>query len=119
MSTATKTVNGQELSLQKSQGTDQKGELIILRPSKLAADGRTGVVAEGVFEGSVANKFDATKLDYKIRNQETNDLYIINQTKTLKDGLEAVSVGDLVQIVYNGKVAIKGGKTMHKFEVYA
>lgn len=102
-----------------SQGT-LKGELIILRPSKLAEDGVTGVVAEGTYEGSMPNKFNADQLDYKIR-AANDDLYIINGTGGLKQQLAKVAVGTLVQIQYNGKTKIaKGkmaGKLAHSFVV--
>lgn len=102
-----------------SQG-ELKGELIILRPSKLAEDGVTGVVAQGTYEGSMPNKFNPESLDYKIRS-ENGDLIIINGTGGLRQQLAKVAVGTLVQIQYNGKTKIaKGkmaGKLAHSFVV--
>lgn len=95
------------------------GALNIVRPSKLAKEGVTGTVAEGIYEGSTPNKFDPTKQDYKIR-AANGDLTIINSTGSLARQMAMVAVGTLVQINYGGKVAGKGksaGKSFHNFEV--
>ena len=103
-----------------------KGKLVILRPSELAAAIESGelsagsVVAEGIFEGSLTNKFDETKLDYKIR-ATNDDLYILNETGSLKRQMAMVTTGELIQVIYNGKVTIRSGKmagkSAHSFEV--
>ena len=101
------------------RSTSAEGALNIVRPSKLAKEGFVGTVAEGIYEGAVPNKYDATKLDYKIRSAN-GDLTIINSTGSLTRQMAMVSEGTLVQINYGGKVAGKGksaGKSFHNFEV--
>lgn len=99
--------------------TTAQGALIIVRPSKLAKEGASGTVAEGIYEGTVPNKYDATKMDYKIRSAN-GDLTIINEAGSLRRQMAMVAVGTLVQINYSGKQAGKGknaGKSFHNFEV--
>lgn len=96
-----------------------KGELKIVRPSKLAADGTTGVVASGIYEGAKPNKFNAAKSDYFIRGAD-NTLYIINETSSLKEQLDQLTAetGTNVEVVYNGKKSTKSGRGFHDFEVF-
>ncbi len=104
-------------SLKKN--TTEMGEIKIIRPSKLAESGTTGVVAEGVFEGAKPNKYNNDKNDYFIRGAD-NTLYIINETKSLKDQLGQPGLEGLkVRVEYSGKVATKNRKTYHTFEVFA
>lgn len=102
----------------KAKGTEM-GSIEIVRPSKLEAEGVTGTVAEGIFEKAEPNKFDATKKDYFIRSK-SNTLYILNETKALKDqlGQEGV-VGMYVKVNYEGKVETKNKKGFHNFTVLA
>lgn len=105
-----------------SENTANLGKLNIVRPSELAKSGFTGLVVEGVYEGSVTNKFNPEKLDYKIRS-ENGDLTIINETGSLRKQMDKVSTGTLVQINYSGKKKINSGKlagkSVHAFEVLA
>lgn len=95
-----------------------EGNIVILRPSKLAAEGTTGEVAKGVLEKIEKNKFDATKKDFFIRGAD-NTLYILNETKSLKDQLDNPAlVGKTVRIEYKGKVKTKNGKGYHDFEAF-
>lgn len=99
-----KTVNGKET------GGDQKlGELNFVRFGQLAEQGITGVVAEGIFEGTVANRFDDQKLDYKIR-KENGDLTIVNSAGSLASQMKRVAQGSYVRITYKGKQPAKSGK---------
>jgi len=112
MATETKT------SLKKSN--EAQGELIIVRPSELAKNGTTGVVARGLYEGAKPNKFNAANSDYFIRG-EGNALIIINSTASLKDQLGQLAADGsdnaTVEVVYNGKLKTKAGKDFHDFEV--
>lgn len=105
---------------QADSSDNSRGKLNIVRPSALASEGFTGTVVEGIYEGSVPNKFDENKKDYKIR-AENGDLTIINETGSLRYQMEKVTVGSLVQINYNGKTKIESGKLagkgVHNFEV--
>lgn len=102
----------------KTVGKD--GALVIVRPSKLAETGTTGIVAQGTYEGAKPNKFNATKNDYFIRDNTTNTLYIVNGTASLKSQLEQLdgTEGASVEVVYNGKKALKNGKSVHDFECF-
>ena len=102
------------------KATNEKlGELVIIRPSELATNGTTGVVAEGVYEGRKPNKFNAQKNDYFIRNGTT--LYIVNETKSLGEQLNQLDGEEgkaTVEVVYNGKLSTKNGRGYHDFEVF-
>ena len=115
------TEDGRVLKSALAGDGESQGSLIILRPAKLAEEGVTGTVAEGIYEGSVQNKFDETKLDYKVR-AENNDLYIINSTGSLAKQMLSANPGDYVVINYDGKTEITSGKlkgkSVHRFEVF-
>lgn len=104
----------------KMTDNENQGELIIVRPSLLAKEGITGVVAEGNYEGSIPNKFNETQLDHKVR-ATNGDLYIINGSGGLTAQFKRVELGMLVQVQYNGKKKLtKGklaGKMVHDFTV--
>lgn len=98
--------------------SEEQGKLIIVRPSKLATDGVTGVVASGVYEDAKPNKFNTAKKDYFIRGDD-GTLYIINSTQNLEEqmGLIAAGEGNRVEINYGGKVTTKSGRSVHDFTV--
>lgn len=79
-----------------------------------------GLVLTGVFGGTEANKFDETKVNYKLR-AEDGTLIILSENASLKQQFAKVSEGELLQITYNGKRAItrkNGAKTeMHDYDV--
>ena len=96
-----------------------KGKVEIIRPSELATAGKTGVVAEGIFEGAKPNKFNAEKNDYFIRGAD-DTLYIINSTQGLAEQLGQPGLeGMKVRVEYEGKQKTKNGKGYHSFNVYA
>lgn len=107
-------------STKRSLKTTNKveGDLVIVRPSELATNGTTGIVAEGTYEGRKPNKFNAQKSDYFIRNGTI--LYIVNETKSLGEQLNQLDghEGAQVEVVYNGKLATKNGRGFHDFEVF-
>ena len=111
-----KSVNGKDLTA-KLEG---QGNLRFIRPKELADAGTTGVVAEGIYEGSQPNSFDTTKSDYKIR-LDNGDLVIINSSGSLAAQMAKVAVGAFVQVTYLGmKVLTQGkmkGKNSHSFVV--
>lgn len=108
----------ERVSLKQAIGGEQKGNVIVIRPSAL--EGKTGIVAKGIFEKIVPNKFDGSKNDYFLRDTATNDLYILNSTKALKDQLEQPgTIGLWLEVEYNGKKATKNKKGYHDFSVYA
>jgi hypothetical protein len=101
--------------------TDGKGGNIkYIRPSLLAAEGITGVVAEGIYEGTVPNNFDKNKNDYRILAAD-GSLTILNSTGSLANQLARVSTGSFVRVTYNGMEKIKkgnmAGKKAHAFLV--
>lgn len=95
------------------------GALVIIRPSELAKNGTTGIVAQGVLESTVPNKFNPAKNDYLIRGED-GTLYILNETQSLREqlGQEGI-IGMTVAVQYNGKEKTKSGKGYHNFEVFA
>lgn len=103
-------VNGKDLS---NTGTENQGELKFVRPSKLTEADRNTVVAEGIFEGTVPNKFDDKKLDYKVRAQN-GDLIILNSAGALASQMAKIETGSYIQVTYGGKNLIKSGKMSGK-----
>jgi len=89
-----------------------------IRPSKLAEEGKTGVILEGEYLGTVLNPL-SKKNDFKFK---TNDgISIINNTGGLAVRMSQVNPGTLCQVVYNGKTKIESGdykgKEAHQFNV--
>lgn len=108
--------NEEMVSLKPEQAPDK---LEIVRPSELAKNNITGVVAEGILEKKEKNKFDDKKFDYFIRAAD-GTLYILNDTKSLSEqlGQEGV-VGMKVRVEYNGKKPTKNKKGYHDFSCFA
>jgi hypothetical protein len=101
------------------EGNKSQGSMEIIRASKLEAEGKTGLVAEGILEKTEPNKFDPSKKDYFVRSP-SNTLYIINETKSIKDQLGQDGVlGMYVKVNYDGKVETKNKKGFHMFSCQA
>lgn len=99
--------------------SESQGAIKIVRPSKLDAEGITGVVAEGIYEKWEANKFNAAKKDYFVRGAD-NTLYILNDTSSLGEQMEqlkGLEGSAVVRVIYHGKKATKSGRGFHDFEV--
>ena len=96
------------------------GSITFIRPSRLAEEGKTGVILEGTFVESIPNQFDNEKLDYKFTD-EKGGMIVINGAGNLGFKMKNVNAGDYVQISYNGKKEISKGKMKgikaHNFEV--
>lgn len=106
----------------KSSGSksEASGELVIVRPSELAKSGKTGLVAQGVFEKAEPNKFNPANKDYFVRDAANDTLYIINSTAVLAGQMEQLDPkdGTEVEITYAGMKKAKNGKSFHDFEVW-
>lgn len=105
--------------------TTGNGKVLVIRGGNLISgkDQKTpleiGVVAEGRYEGSVTNKYDETKLDYKVR-AEDGTLIILAECAALKRQFALVNEGELVQVQFGGKKAMTGknkGKTFNDYTV--
>jgi hypothetical protein len=105
------------------------GKMTILRGSKLVSinDGAkseaplaAGTTVEGTYQGTTPNKFEPTRVDYNLRGED-GTLIIMSENASLRRQFESVAVGELVQVIYNGKRAItrkNGAKAeMHDFQV--
>jgi len=96
------------------------GSITFIRPSKLAEDGKTGIILEGTYVESLPNQFNKDKLDYKFTD-EKGGMIVLNGTGNLGFKMKNVNAGDFVQISYNGKKEISKGKMKgtqaHNFEV--
>jgi hypothetical protein len=107
-----KTVNGKTVG--------DGGTIRFVRPKLLAEEGTTGIVAQGVYQGTVANNFDDAKEDYKVLDDNGNTI-ILNSAGSLASQLKRVKVGSYVRISYLGmKPMTKGkmkGKDAHSFIV--
>ena len=117
-SNTTSADGSRKLTAVLSSSTDLK-PLKIVRPSELAKDGITGVVAEGIYMGTTPNRFEPLNNDFRI-NGDAED-FIINSAGSLVKQLASVDVGTYVQIQYAGKVKAKSGpaegKMVHNFTV--
>jgi len=89
------------------------GNVTYIRPKELAEAGTTGVVAEGIFQGSVPNRFDETKSDFKLE-MEDGSITILNHAGSLANQLKRVTPGAYVRINYNGMQPMKSGKLAGK-----
>lgn len=107
-----------ERTMKPVLSTDSKG-LTFVRPSQLAKDGVTGVVASGIYLGKVENKFDADKSDYKVDGEDS--LYILNAAGSLDKQMSMITEGQYIEVHYNGKQEIAtgklAGKSVHNFQV--
>ena len=105
------------------------GPLIVIRGGKMLTFGQgssseepleSGTTIQGVFEGSVPNKFNEERRDYKVRGADQT-LYILADSATLNRQLAKVQTGELIEIVYNGKKTVKrktgGMAEMHDYRV--
>lgn len=99
-------------------GKKDKGATVIVR--KLIKEGKTGVVAEGIYEGFRPNKHNAAKNDYLVRGAD-DTLFIIDESASVReqfaqlDGLPSVKV----TLVFNGKKTTKSGRQFLDFELFA
>ncbi len=80
-----------------------------IRPSKLQADGITGVIVEGTYVESIPNQYDEGKLDYKFE-KEDGSIVIVNGGGNLGFKMSKIMIGDYVQLSYEGMKEIKNGK---------
>ena len=107
-----KSVNGKVLDGEGS------GNITYLNASKLAKEGTTGVVAQGVYVETNKNKFD--KPEYSIATDD-GKLIVINGAGSLDAQMKKVALGSYVRIEYLGLAEMeKGkykGKPVHRFLV--
>lgn len=104
----------------KFKRQDGSASVRFISPKKLADEGISGIILEGVYEGMIPNNLDPKKMDFKFRDEDGNAV-IINHTGTLAKRLSTVEVGDAVQVEYKGQSTITSGafkgKKAHQFEV--
>lgn len=125
----------------RAGGSDSEGNsLTFIRPADLGRAEFRGVIAEGVFVGSLQNPRDEDKLDFKIEadtdleirgvdregneiltSVKSGDTLVVNGAGNLGYLMKEVSPGTLCQINYLGKQPIKKGPRKgteaHTFEV--
>jgi hypothetical protein len=104
-----KSVNGKSLELDDSKA----GGINFVRPKQLAEANIIGVVAEGIYEGTVPNSFDETKPDFKVRADD-GQLTIVNSCGSLASQLSKVTEGTYIQLTYLGMKPITTGKMKGK-----
>ncbi len=113
---ATITSNGKTFT---EVGRSASGGLRYIKPSKLAEDGITGEILEGVYLGPIASNLDDTKNDFKF--QTATETVIINNTALLAKRMADVPLKALVKVMYDGKEEYtnKKGKNVssHVFRV--
>jgi hypothetical protein len=102
-------------------GNDKAGNLVIVKAKKLNEEGKTGVVAKGIYERmdeETSGKFKGSR-SYFVRDAAADTLYIINGTQSLNEQLGQLNPADKteVEIIYSGKTQTKAGNDFHQFEV--
>lgn len=95
-------------------------QLTFIKPAELNKLGKTGIIVEGLFVGTMPNQYDENKPSYKIE-QEDGSIIVLNSGGNLKARMTGIETGTLVQVSYNGMAKLtKGkfaGKDVHQFEV--
>lgn len=99
-----------------ADGTSSGSNVTYIRPSQA----KPGVLLEGIFTGTIDNKFEPTKKDFRFE-LEDGSIAIINSAGNLASRLNGVAIGTLVQVSYEGQQTIKkgrfAGKKAHSFNV--
>ena len=116
-----RTVNGKPISEAAGKPTDgENTEISYVRPAQLAKDGTTGNVAEGVYEGTIPDRYDESKNNFKIRAND-GSLIIVNNSGSLNSQMARVEVGSYVILEYLGQDKMSSGpmkgKLAHRFLV--
>lgn len=96
----------------KEAQKENSAPLIPLR--ELVKAGKTGSLATGKYEGKKDGKYGP---EYWIRGTD-DTLYIVPNTKATREQLEQATVGMNLEVVYNGQVPTKNGKTFHDYEIF-
>ena len=128
---------GEDMSrfTKKAGGESSEGNLIFVKPA-----GFTGIIAEGQLVGTLPNRFDESRDDFKILADAKielegvdskgakyvlevaeGDTLVVNGAGNLNHLMKSVGTGNLCQISYFGKKEIskgdKKGMLAHTFEV--
>lgn len=111
---------GSTKGFKKPEGTENLAPLTFIKASELKEAGKTGIIAEGTYVGTMPNKFNEDKPSYKIE-QEDGSILVVNSAGNLQYRMGSVKLGQLVQISYLGMEKLtKGkfaGKESHQFDV--
>lgn len=109
-----------EKKLKSVLDTGTGGNIKYIRAAELSEQNITGVVAEGIYEGTLPNRFDEGKSDFKVKSTD-GTLLVLNHAGSLANQLNRVSAGSYVRISYAGKQPMKkgkmAGKLAHSFNV--
>lgn len=89
------------------------GETTYIRPKQLAEQNFSGVLLEGIYEGTVPDNYDNSKNNFKFTDLNGKSV-IINGTGSLAKQLSNVDEGAAVQIEYKGMQKIEKGKMAGK-----
>jgi len=104
----------------KSPLQKEASSITFISPAALSRDEKSGVILEGTYVESSPNNFDENKLDFKFSDDKGN-MTVINAGGNLGWSMEAINIGDYVQVSYNGKKEITKGKMAgrmaHDFKV--
>ena len=104
------------------ENSGRAGNLVALKAKALAAEGKTGIVAQGNFERvdvTTDGKYKGSK-SYFIRDLTTDTLFIVNGTKVLNDQMDQLDPADKteVEIAFNGQRKSKTGTKFYDWEVF-
>lgn len=103
-------------------GNERAANVVAIKGKALAAEGKTGIVAQGIFEDrkvETEGKYKGSK-SYRIRDTGNDTIYFVNGTKVLNDQMDQLTPGDdtEVEIAYNGMLKSKAGVEFHDWEVF-
>lgn len=104
------------------ENTKLSGNLTVIKGKALAAEGKTGIVAQGIFERvetTTEGKYKGSQ-SFFVRDEASDTLYIINGTKVLNDQMNQLNVADKteVEIAFNGHKTSKSGTGFYDWEVF-
>lgn len=98
----------------------ERSDIKFISAKRLLDEGLTGVVAEGIFEEALPNRYDDSKLDYRLVTDD-GGVIILNHNGSLAYQMNLVQPGSYVRISYDGMKEIKkgamAGKQAHQFNV--
>jgi hypothetical protein len=114
---------GERKSLKNSgENSQMSGNLTVVKAKSLAEAGKTGIVAQGIFERVEVTKEGKYKgsQSFFVRDETTDTLYIINGTKVLNDQMNQLQAADKtpVEIAFNGSKLAKSGTAFYDWEVF-
>jgi hypothetical protein len=101
------------MSESKYKTVELEGSVKYIKPKELADNQFSGVILQGIYEGTIPDNFDESKNNFKFTDLN-GDTVIINGTGKLAKLLSRVDEGSSVEVKYLGMEKIEKGKMAGK-----